>query len=132
MKRIMGLAAILLLVPIMSSGEEPKTKKVMMFPFRVLEKGSPESLSKELAGVLGSLLAREGDLEIASADPFADLVRNKKVDTARLARLANRSDSAAVIWGTVSKLDDGYSLEVSVMGRDERQKPRPSSAIRAT
>ncbi len=124
MKRIMGLAAILLLVPIMSSGEEPKTKKVMMFPFRVLEKGSPESLSKELAGVLGSLLAREGDLEIASADPFADLVRNKKVDTARLARLANRSDSAAVIWGTVSKLDDGYSLEVSVMGRDERQKPR--------
>ncbi len=127
MRRLLGLTAILLLIPAILLAQEPPRKKIMIFPFKTHEKGSPDGFSNELAAILGSQLEREGDLEIVSGVPFRELIRGKNVDPARIARIANRADSAAAIWGTISRLDEGYSVEISVMGKDERKKPREFS-----
>ncbi len=39
MKRLLGLAAVLLLIPVLSAAEKPKLKKMIIFPFTVSETG---------------------------------------------------------------------------------------------
>ncbi len=128
MKRLLGFMAVLLLLPALSLAEEPQIKKIIIFPFKTVEKGSPEGLSNEVAAILGAQLEREGGISIMSGGPFSEVVRGKVVDPARIARIANRTDSVAAIWGSISKLEDGYSIDVSVMGKDERKKPRQFSS----
>jgi len=39
-------------------------------------------------------------------------------------RVAERMGGQAAIWGTVAKLEDGYSIEVSVLSKEQPAKPR--------
>jgi len=127
MKRLLGLTTILLLIPAIMWAQEPR-KKILIFPFKTHQKGAPDGFSNELAAILGSQLEREGDLEIVSGAPFLELIRGKRVDPARIARIANRANSVAAIWGNISRLDEGFSVDISVMGKDERKKPQEFSA----
>ena len=128
MKRLVLLAVMILVMPALGRAQEPKPKRIVVFPFKIVAKGSPDTYSVDLAAVLGSELAREGDVEAASAAPFRAAVEEKKVDHARIARIAERMQAYAAIWGTVTKLDDGYGLELSVMEPDPRKKPSVFSA----
>ncbi len=128
MKRLLGFLTILLILPGLVLAQETKLKKIMIFPFKVSEKGAPEALNNELSAVLASQIAKEGDLEVLPGMQFSELVREKRVDLTRVARIAARYDCMAVIWGTLSKLEEGYALEVSVMGSDPRKKPHHFSA----
>lgn len=124
MRKLLATTALLILIPSFCLAVEKDSKKVMIFPFRMIEKGGKVALANEPAAVLGGDLAREGDLELVSGAQFASAVEAGRVDPARMARIAQRMGLAAVIWGTLRKLDSGYSLEVSVMEADERKKPR--------
>ena len=122
MRRLLCLTAILLLIPAILLAQEPR-KKIMIFPFKTHEKGSPDGSSRELAAILGSQLEKEGDLEIVNGGPFGELIRGKHIDPARIARIANRANCVAAIWGAISRLDEGYAVEISVMGKDDKKKP---------
>ena len=128
MRKIPALIAALMLIPMLALGQEPKFKKIMIFPFKAVTKGVGEMFGNELAGALGAELAREGDVEIVSGKPFEAIVQERTVDSARVSRVADRVDCQAALWGSVSKLDEGYSLEVSVVQKDQPQKPRRFSA----
>jgi outer membrane protein insertion porin family len=128
MKKLLLLIVALLLIPVLSSGQELKFKKIMLFPFKSVTAGVGETFGSELAGVLGAELAREGDVEIVSGKPFESIVQDRNVDPVRVARVAGRMECVAALWGKVSKLEDGFSLEVSLVLKDEPQKPRHFSA----
>ena len=128
MRKIPALIAALMLIPMLAFGQEPKFKKIMIFPFKAVTKGVGEMFGNELAGALGAELAREGDVEIVSGKPFEAIVQGRTVDSVRVSRVADRVDCQAALWGSVSKLDEGYSLEVSVVQKDQPQKPRRFSA----
>ncbi len=124
MKRLTSSIALLLFLPALLLAEEPQPKRIIIFPFKTVEKGAPEALSNEVALILGSQLERESGISLVSGGQFAEVIRGRVIDPARIARIANRTDSVGAIWGSISKLEDGYSVEVSVMGKDERKKPR--------
>lgn len=124
MKRLLAAIAVLLLLPVGSSGQERETKKVIIFPFKVISKKGVETFSNELAAVLGAELSREGDVQVVSGQPFLSAVNVRTVDPTRLARIASRTGADAVAWGKVSELDDGQSLEVSVVQTTAPEKPR--------
>jgi len=128
MKRLAWITTLVLLMAPLLRADEPKRAKVMIFPLKVISQEGPETFSTELAGVLGAELTREGDLDVASGAPFISAVQEKKVDPARLVRLADRMGAGAVVWGRVSKIEDGYSMEVWVAESDPRKKPRLFSA----
>ncbi|MBI5568818.1 MAG: outer membrane protein assembly factor BamA [Desulfomonile tiedjei] len=128
MKRLLGLTAIFLVLPVLLFGQESKLKKVMVFPFQVSGLRVQDTYGRELAGLLGGELAKEGDLEIIpSTGGLADITEGSRIDALRMARIAARNNFDAVVWGTVSKLEDGLSLSVSVSGKNEREKPRQFS-----
>ena len=129
MRRLLVIiVVVLLIIPIICFGQESKPQKFMIFPFKVLSKDSAPAFSNEVAAVLGSELNREGDLEVASGRPFISAVQEKTMDAERLSRIAQRAGSNGLAWGTVSKLDDGYSIEISVMKLEPRSKPQLFSA----
>jgi outer membrane protein insertion porin family len=128
MKRLLGFATILLLIPVLVDAAPPKLKKMIIFPFRVQDQAVPQGYAGELASLLGAELGREGDVELIPGAAFGSVAQDKKVDPARMARIANRADCDLVVWGTVSRLDDGLALEISIVGKDEREKPRLFSA----
>ncbi|MEJ2715983.1 MAG: outer membrane protein assembly factor BamA [Deltaproteobacteria bacterium] len=123
MRRLLAIATLLILTPAVSMGAETQPEKVMVFPFKVISKAGKVRYSKELAAVLGGDLAREGELELVSGGPFVSVIRTRKVNPRRLARIARRMGLLGVIWGDLTQLESGYSLEVSVMGPDQRKKP---------
>jgi outer membrane protein insertion porin family len=123
MKRLLILIAVFLVVPAFSLAQESKMKRIAIFPLKIVSKGAADTFSNDLAAVLGAELAREGDVEATSAGVFLPAVRDKNVDPARIARIVERMQAYAAIWGTVTKLDDGYALELSVMEADPRKKP---------
>jgi outer membrane protein insertion porin family len=122
MKRLLMLLLAVLLLSALSWAQTPKIKKVLIFPFKA--KGAAEQLSGDVASVLGAELTREGDIEILSGRAFAEAVQPARVDPARVARVMARVESDVAIWGTLSKLEDGYSLEVSVLQSSQPQKPK--------
>jgi outer membrane protein insertion porin family len=124
MKRFLGFAAILLLVPALLEAQEPKLKRVLIFPFKVSDRSLSETYGRELSGLLSAELARDGDVELLPGAAFAAAAQEKKIDPARMARIANRVDCEWVLWGTVTKLDEGLVLDVSAIGRNEQEKPR--------
>lgn len=129
MRRLLVIiVVVLLIIPTICFGQESKPQKFMIFPFKVLSKDSAPAFSNEVAAVLGSELNREGDLEVASGRPFISAVQEKTMDAERLSRIAQRAGSNGLAWGTVSKLDDGYSIEISVMKLEPRSKPQLFSA----
>ena len=84
MKRLLSSTALLLLLPALLLAEEPQIKKIIIFPFKTVEKGAPEGLSKEVAAILGAQLVQEGDVSLMSGEPFQEVVRGKVVDPARI------------------------------------------------
>lgn len=123
MRRLLSLAAVMLLIPVLSDAQAPKTKKVIIFPFTVTQPGPKADYGSELSGLLGADLTAEGDVDIIPGSALGADVTAKKVDPATMARIAARSQSDAVIWGNLSKSGDELVLEVSAIGSDERQKP---------
>jgi outer membrane protein insertion porin family len=120
MKRLLLAILGVLLISALSLAEPPK--KALIFPFKA--KGTAEQVSGDLAAVLGAELAREGDIEVMSGKPFAEAVQPARVDVGRISRILARTGGDFAIWGALSKLEAGYSLEVSVLQRDQAQKPR--------
>ncbi len=104
MKKPLPLIAALLLIASVSSAQESKFKKIMIFPFKAVTTGVGEAFGTELAGALGAELAREGDVEIVSGQSFAAVVQGRNVDPARVVRVADRMDCQVALWGSVSKL----------------------------
>lgn len=128
MRRLLAVAAAVMLVASASWAQESKMMRIMIFPFKVVSPGSPDSYSRELAGALGAELAGEGDVESISGEPFLSAIQEKKVDPARITRLASRADAQVAIWATVTKLESGYGLELNVLNLEKGQKPRLFSA----
>jgi len=122
------LLPVLLLLPSLALSQQEKAKKVVILPLKMVVKGDPDTFSNELAGVLGSDLEREGDVQVMSGRAFLDAVKERTADPGRIARIAERAQAQFAIWGSVTKLDDGYALELSVMEADPRKKPRLFSA----
>jgi len=128
MKRLLGLMAVLIFLPVTAFGQDQKTVKMMIFPIKVITKTGEDGFSGELAQVLKAELSREGDLDVVIGGSFISAVQEKKVDPARLARIAERHGINIVVWGNVSKLDEGYSLELWAMEPESRKQPHLFSA----
>jgi outer membrane protein insertion porin family len=128
MKKLLPLIAALLLISSLSSAQELPSKKIMIFPFKAVTKGVGDTFGSELARALGAELAREGDVEIVWGVQFAAVVQDRNVDPARVVRVAERLDCQSALWGSVSKLEEGFSLEVSVVTKEQPQKSRRFSA----
>ncbi len=124
MKRLLIGLLLILVAPAMAAQAQDKLKKLILFPFTVGSKDISASTGGELAGVLGSELSREGDMEIISGKPFEDVVHVKKVDINRIRRILSRMDAETAVWGDLTKLEDGYSLEVYALQNDKAGKPR--------
>jgi len=116
------------MIPLGSWAQSQKFTKIMIFPFKIVSKGGATEYSAVFSGALGSELTREGDVELLSGQPFLSAVQERKVDPVRLLRLGERLEAKAAIWGTITKLDDGYGLELWVVGKENPQKPRLFSA----
>ncbi len=124
MKRLLYFILLFLLIPLCSWAQSQKLTKVMIFPFKIVSKAGAPEYSADFAGQLSSELTREGDIELLSGQPFLAAVQERRVEPARLLRIAQRLGAEAAIWGTVTKLDDGYGIELSVVGKDNPQKAR--------
>ena len=122
MKRLLIIILVGLITPGLASAQS--LKKVLLFPFKVSGQGVLESTGDDLAKVLGSELAREGDMEIVSGQPFANVVKERQIDNARLRKLLERAGAQTAIWGTLTKLDEGYSLETYALQQEGTAKPR--------
>lgn len=118
------IAALVLCFPIAAWSQQAKLHKILIFPFKVAGPETSGNYSAELAAALGSELAREGDVEVISGQTFLSAVQEKKVDPARITRVMSRIDANVAIWGTVTKLESGYSLELNVLNPPKGQKPR--------
>jgi len=128
MKRLLVTIVTILLIPAVAPAESIEPGKVMIFPLKTVSKDGKVGYSNDPAIVLGSELSREGDLEIISGAPYLSVVKRKKVDPARISRMAQRMNLAAVFWGTLTTLEDGYSIEVAAVGKNPRKKARYFSA----
>ncbi|MDQ7781692.1 MAG: outer membrane protein assembly factor BamA [Desulfomonilaceae bacterium] len=128
MIKVIAVIMILLLVPVppmaQEQEQETKQKRVLIFPFRMKTKDSVDTFSNEVAAALGAELSREGDVNVLSGGQFVEAVRLPRVDPARLERIAGRIGAEVVAWGSVSKLEDGYSLEVWALDTKRSDKPR--------
>lgn len=124
MTRLPVFITALLMIPAVLSGQQGDTKKIIIFPFKVVAKDSSPSYSQELAAVLSAELSREGDVQTISGAPFLGAVKARRVDPKRLSRIAARVGADAVAWGTMSRLEDGQSLEVWVLDQKTPTKPR--------
>jgi outer membrane protein insertion porin family len=128
MKRLLCFILFFSMLPLGSWAQSQKLTKVMIFPFKIVSKAGPPKYGTELSGAVGSELTREGDVELLSGQPFVSAVQERKVDPARLMRIGRRLGAQAAIWGTITKLDDGYGVELWVVGQDNPQKARLFSA----
>ncbi len=125
MIRILALFISILCFPLLVFSQETQIRKVIIFPFKVVAKGAPaDQLNNELAGLLGAELAREGDVEVISGMSFANAVQDRRVDPQRLVRIAQRMGAQALIWGSITQLDEGVSLELSAMPAQDGKRPR--------
>jgi len=132
MKRLLVSMLALALIPAAVSAQETSSRKVMIFPFKVVSEGAPTTYSNEVAAVLGSELSKEGDLDVVSGRPFITAVEGVRVEPERLLRVAERTGSSALAWGTITKLSEGYSLEISAMKAAERNRPKLFTATGKT
>jgi outer membrane protein insertion porin family len=128
MKRLLALVAALVLVPCVSFAQEHKPQRIVVFPFKMVTPGAADSYSNELAGALAAEFAREGDTETISGQPFLSAVQEKKINPVRISRIVSRAEAQFAIWGTVTKLESGYSLELGVLNPAKSQQPRFFSA----
>ncbi len=122
MKRLLIIVLVGLIAPGFVSAQS--LKKVLLFPFKVSGPGVSEGTGVDLASVLGSELSREGDMEIVSGKPFENVVNERQIDNARVRRLLERAGAQAAIWGTLTKLEEGYSLEAYALQQEGSTKPR--------
>jgi len=128
MKKLLVLLAAVLLIPAISCAQEARMQRVLIFPFKVITPGVADSYSNELAAALGAELAREGDVETISGQPFVSAIQERRIDPARIARLVTRADTQIAIWATVTKLESGYSLELNALQPAKSMRPRLFSA----
>jgi outer membrane protein insertion porin family len=120
MRKLLLAVLGVLLVSALALAEPPK--KVLIFPFNV--KGDKQQVGVDIATVVGAELMREGDIEVLSGKPLAEAVQAAKVNPARIARILTRTGAGLAIWGTVTKLTPGYSLDASVLQSGQGKKPR--------
>jgi outer membrane protein insertion porin family len=124
MKKLYCITVLLVLLPVLSFGQETETKRIMIFPLKSVSETGKVSFTTEPTILLGNQLAREGGVDVVAGQSLVSLVKGKKVDLKRIARMAQRMGLDAVLWGTVKSLTDGYSLELWAMGRDPQKKPK--------
>lgn len=124
MRKLLVLIVILTLLPALCVAEEGEKKTLMIFPFKVMEDGKRVGYRLDYAAVLGAELSREGDVRIVDDRQFRSLIQKERIDPARMARFVRRVGLYAVLWGTISSLRDGHSLEVSVMRQSGGEKPQ--------
>ncbi len=132
MKRLALAVIFVCVLPLTLMGQQNRTHKCMIFPFKVVSEGSSPTYSNEVAAILGSELASEGNLEMISGRPFLSAVEGLRPDPERLVRIAERVGASALIWGAVTKLNDGYSIEINAMKGTARSKPKLFSATGKT
>jgi outer membrane protein insertion porin family len=122
-------AIIISFVIVSTDSQAKKVDKILIFPFKMVTKGiKGQDFSNELAGALAAELTRDGDIEVISGMPFISAVQEKKVDPQRIIRISEKAGAQAAIWGTVSQLEDGLSVEVYVVRAEAGAKPRFFSA----
>ncbi len=124
MTKVSAIILILLLIPAFSWAQESEQKTILIFPFKVKSKGESDTYSNEIAAALGGELSREGDVRTLVGRQFVSAVRQRRVDPARLKRIAARIGADILVWGTITKLETGYSLEVWVMDSGRSARPR--------
>ncbi|MFH0822837.1 MAG: POTRA domain-containing protein, partial [Pseudomonadota bacterium] len=123
MKRLpFCVVAVLLALGGWTFAEEEAAKKVMILPFKMVQ-DSKVTFSNELAAVVASELKKEGEVNVMPGAQYAPLLQGR-LDPAKIARIARRGDLDLVLGGECIKLDDGYSLEVWVVGKDSNKKPK--------
>ncbi len=124
MTKAIAIIMIVLLIPAAPWAQEKEQKKVLIFPFKMKIGDSADTYSNEMAAALGAELSREGDVNILGGSQFVEAVQQRRIDPARLERIAARIGAEIVAWGTVTKLEDGYSLEVWVLDPKRSGRPR--------
>ena len=124
MTKVVALIAACLLIPLSSWAQETEPKKILFFPFKMKARDKTDSFSNEMAAVLGAELSREGDVQALSGSQFLGAIKGTRVDSKRLDRIASRIGAGIVVWGTITKLEDGDSLEVWVMDVKRSGKPK--------
>jgi len=127
MRKFLAIAVMLVLLPAISSAQEKQFKRVMVFPFKMPAQTGEPAFSQELAAVLGGELAREGDVQVMPGTAYLPAIQTGRIDPTRMARLARRMDLFAVVWGNLSKIDSGYSLDINVAESEENKRPRSFS-----
>lgn len=137
MRKLLFTIVLIMILPGLGRAQEAEGRKIMIFPFKVVEKGQQPASSTDTAKVpqgeaaaevLKRELDKEGDVRAIVSAPIGTILQTGSPDPARMARLAARNNLFGIIWGTLTKSEDGYSLEVSVMGANERENPKRFTA----
>ena len=119
--------AVLVLISVSAIGQaqEHQTKKVLLAPIKVVEGASQPKISEELAVALATRLTKEGDAQLTPFSPDSvKALESTPIDYKRIARVVKRDNMDLAIYGVLTKHPEGYSFELSVVGPDERQKPK--------
>jgi outer membrane protein insertion porin family len=123
MKKLHCIIVLLVLLPVLAFGQDSEPKKIMIFPLKSVDKAGKVSYTVEPTILLGNELLREGGVKLVPGKAFVSLVKGRRVDVKRIARMAQRMGLDAVLWGTVRTTPDGRSLELWAMGKDAKKKP---------
>lgn len=126
MNRVLLVVGILLcLLTLSTDSDAKKMDKIIIFPFKMVTKGQKaQDFSNELVGALAAELTRDGDVEVISGMPFISVMQQQKIDPKRLLKIAEKVGAQGVLWGTVSQLEDGLSLETYVATVEPGSKPK--------
>ncbi|MFH1114131.1 MAG: outer membrane protein assembly factor BamA [Pseudomonadota bacterium] len=123
MTKVSAIILILLLISAVPWAQEPEQKTILIFPFKVKSPKAADTFSNEMAAALGGELSREGDVRTLVGNQFVSAVQPQRIDPTRLKRIGVRIGADILIWGTVTKLETGYSLEL--WGLDPGRSSRP-------
>jgi outer membrane protein insertion porin family len=121
------LIAVLVLIPVLANAQAKETpsKTALMAPIKIVEGDSQPKFGDELAIALANKLQSEGDAQLTPASrELVGLLKDKQIDNRRISRMLKLDNKDLAIYGVLAKHPEGFSLEVSVVGQDEKQKAK--------
>jgi outer membrane protein insertion porin family len=129
MKRfLIALIIIVGLQSIVLAQQGAQEKRLLLLPFREINERGDVVMNATLAGIVSAQLQKMENVAVADGKAMEALVKPKKVNIPRIARVIRRQDLDGVVWGEWKILsEDKYSMTLYVLHRKNLRKPRSYS-----
>jgi outer membrane protein insertion porin family len=121
-KRSILALCCLSLVSFASVQAQPSTR-VLVLPFEIYSESPQPDLKEQLSGLIEKFLSEDGATIVSSQGIPSNLSPGGKPNVQQLRELATSKNADAVIWGSMTRVGDRYSID-AVMVKPADKKPQ--------